>query len=148
MLCEGKVWRMIWTPVPVNHVQTLLWLWSFMPCLLPRMFDLRSIPILTFSLFFKKCVVYKSSNIHAYKKGDITEITMPCHTTTKFEISAQCAKQSRRQLVFFWHRLLFSISLTISKKFCRCVYHKGGTKNSFPLLSLKPIALLFCVSSM
>ena len=43
------------------------------------MFDLRSIPILTFSLFFKKCVVYKSSNIHAYKKGDITEITMPYH---------------------------------------------------------------------
>ena len=71
-----------------------------MPCLLPRMFDLRSIPILTISLFFKKCVVYKSSNIPAYKKGDITEIT-------KFEISAQCAKQSRRQLGFFLAQVTF-----------------------------------------
>ena len=128
-----------------NSIMTLKF--YAMPCLLPRMFDLRSIPILTFSLFFKKCVVYKSSNIHAYKKGDITEITMPYHHQVR-NLCTVCKAKSAATCFFFWHRLLFSISLTISKKFCRCVYHKGGTKNSFPLLSLKPIALLFCVSSM
>ena len=88
-----------------NSIMTLKF--YAMPCLLPRMFDLRSIPILTFSLFFKKCVVYKSSNIHAYKKGDITEITMPYHhqfrnlcTVCKAKSAATCFFLA--QVTFFY----------------------------------------------
>ena len=36
-----------------------------------------------------------------------TSLKSPCHTTTRFEISAQCAKQSRRQLVFFLAQVTF-----------------------------------------
>ena len=99
-----------------------------------------------FSLFFKKCVVYKGSNIHDYKGG--TSLKSPCHHHQ--QVRNLCSVQSKvGGNSFFLAQVTFSsISLTISKKFCRCVYHKGGTKNSFPLLSLKPIALLFCVSSM
>ena len=128
MLCEGKVWRMIWTPVPVNHVQTLLWLWSFMPC------HAYCHACLIF-VRYQSWLFHSSSKNVSYIKAATSTLTRrgtslksPCHTTTKFEISAQCVKQSRRQLVFFGTGTFFYLVNNFQKVLQMCLPQRRHEK--------------------